>query len=192
MAQINKASTHQPILDLFKNRWSARSFSDKSISKESIHTILEAATWAASASNEQPWLYQYAIKGSMGFDVIFDCLLPGNQPWNKQAAAFIVAIARTTASASGKPNPYAEHDLGMANAHILLQAASMDIITHPMAGFDKAKITDALKLSDTENVICVIALGYLDAPEKLEEPFRSREIAPRTRKGLDEVVKEVN
>jgi nitroreductase len=192
MAQINKASTHLPILELFKNRWSARSFSDKSISKETMHTILEAATWAASASNEQPWLYQFALEGSPGFDAVFNCLLPGNQPWNKHAAAFIVAIARTTLSASGKPNPYAEHDLGMANAHILLQASAMDIITHPMAGFDKIKMKDVLKLSDTENVICVIALGYLDTPEKLEEPFKSREIATRVRKGLEEVVKEIS
>jgi len=191
MTQINKALTNQPILELFKNRWSARSFSDKSISKESMHTILEAATWAASASNEQPWIYQFALKGSQGFDAIFNCLMPGNQPWNKHAAAFIVAIARTTLSASGKPNPYAEHDLGMANAHILLQASAMDIITHPMAGFDKTKMTEVLKLSDTENVICVIALGYLDTPEKLEEPFKSRETATRTRKRLDEVVKEL-
>ena len=191
MAHINKAITKQPILELFKERWSAGSFSDKSISKDSIHTILEAATWAASASNEQPWLYRFALKGSAGFDAIFDCLLPGNQPWNKKAAAFLVAIARTTLSASGKPNPYAEHDLGMANAHILLQASAMDIITHPMAGFDKTKITEVLKLSDTENVLCVIALGYLDEAEKLEEPFKSREIAPRVRKGFDEVVKEI-
>jgi nitroreductase len=188
---IKHATTQYPVLELIKQRWSARSFSPKEISTESMLTILEAASWAASANNEQPWEFQYALKGTPGFDLIWNCLMPGNQPWNKKAAAFIVTIARNTFGATGKPNTYATHDVGLATSHILLQASSMDIFTHPMAGFEKDKLSEALGLTENQTPICVVALGYLDDAEKLEEPFKGRELTPRTRKPLSEIVKEV-
>jgi nitroreductase len=189
---IKHAITQYPaVLNLIKHRWSARSFSSKEVSRDDVLTIIEAGTWAASANNEQPWEFQYAIKGSVGFETIWNCLMSGNQPWNKHAAGFIVTISRKTFAATDKPNTYAEHDVGLATSHILLQASSMEIFTHPMAGFEKVKLSEALGLTENQQPICVIALGYLDAPEKLEEPFKSRELALRTRKGLEEVVKEV-
>jgi nitroreductase len=188
---IKEAVTQFPVLDLIKKRWSARSFSPKAIAPEDVKTILEAASWAASANNEQPWEYIYAHKGTAGFDTIWNCLMPGNQPWNKKAAVLIVAIARKTLAANGNPNTYAEHDLGMANAHLLLQASAMGIYSHPMAGIDKAKLVESLKLIENQYPACIIALGYLDDAEKLEEPYKERELTPRTRKPLSEFVKEL-
>ena len=188
---IKHATTQYPVLDLIKQRWSARSFSPREIITEDVYTILEAASWASSANNEQPWEFQYALKGSAGFDVIWNCLAPGNQPWNKQAAGFIVTIARKTLAATDKPNTYAEHDVGLATSYLLLQASSMGIYTHPMAGFDKTKLVEALQLTDNQNPVCVIALGYLDDAEKLEEPFKGRELTARVRKPLAEIVKEI-
>lgn len=187
---IKHAITRLPVLDLIKERWSARSFSPEAVTTEHVHTILEAASWAPSANNEQPWEFQYALKGTAGFDVIWNCLLPGNQPWNKYAAGFIVTIARKTVAATGKANPLAEHDLGLATSNLLLQASSMGIYTHPMAGFDKPELTEALGLTENQHAVCVISFGYLDDAEKLEEPFKTRELAARTRKPLTEIVKE--
>lgn len=188
---IKHAVTQFPVLDLIKERWSARSYSPKAISKEDASTLFEAASWAASANNEQPWEYIYAHKGTPGFDTIWEGLLPGNQPWNKNAAILIAAIARKTIAATGNPNGYADHDLGMANAHLLLQASSMEIHGHIMGGFDKAKLTAALNLTEDQALVCVISLGYLDAPEKLEEPFKTRELTPRSRKSVTAFVKEI-
>jgi nitroreductase len=188
---IKHAITQFPVLDLIKERWSARSFSPKEITTDQIHTILEAAGWAPSANNEQPWEFYYALKGSPGFDSIWNCLMPGNQPWNEKAAGFIVTIARKTFAANDKPNSYAEHDVGLATSYLLLQAASMGIFTHPMAGIDKAKLIETLQLTENKIPLCILALGYLDDAEKLEEPFKERELTARTRKPLSEIVKEV-
>lgn len=188
---IKHATTQYPVLDLIKERWSARSFSPKAITTEQVYTILEAGSWAASANNEQPWEFQYALKGTEGFDTIWNCLMPGNQPWAKHAAGFIVTIARKTFAANDKPNAYAEHDVGLATSYLLLQASSMGIYTHPMAGIDKAKLIEALQLTENESLLCVIALGYLDDAEKLEEPFKGRELTVRVRKPLSEMVKAI-
>lgn len=188
---IKHAITKFPVLDLIKERWSARSFSPKEVTEEQVYTILEAAGWAPSANNEQPWEFQYALKGTPGFDMIWNCLMPGNQPWNRHAAGFIVTIARKTFSANGNPNANAEHDSGIATGYLLLQASSMGIFTHPMGGVDKAKLSAELQLTEDQKVLCVISFGYLDDAEKLEEPFKGRELTARTRKGLSEFVKAI-
>lgn len=184
MNSIKTATTEFPILEIIKNRWSARAFSDKTISEEQLNTLFEAASWAASANNEQPWEYVYAQKSSEGFDKIWNCLAGGNQPWAKNADTLVVAMARKTYQANGKDNAWAQHDLGMANAHLFLQAISMEIYCHPMAGFDKDKIIDTLQLDNHQEPICVIALGFLADAETLEEPFRGRELTARKRKAL--------
>lgn len=188
---IKDAHTQNPINALIAKRWSARSFDAKPIEDKDIHTILEAGTWAASANNEQPWQFFYAKHGTEGFEKIWNCLMPGNQPWAKNAGAFIVSVARKTFAGNDKPNAWAEHDLGMANAQILLQAADLNIFCHPMAGVLFDKLTETLSLSETQRPVCVIALGHLDAAEKLEEPFRTRELTPRSRKPLNEVAWEI-
>ena len=131
MNTIKIAKTIYPVLDVIKNRWSARAFSNKTITDEELNTLFEAASWAASANNEQSWQYIYAKKGTGAFDNIWNCLSPGNQPWAKHAAALIVAVTRKTFEANNAVNAYAGHDLGMANAHLLLQARTMNIYCHP-------------------------------------------------------------
>ena len=180
-----------PLHELIGKRWSPRSFSEKTISKESINTLFEAARWAPSAGNEQPWEYIYAQKGTPGFDLLWHCLAIGNQPWTQNANVLVAAIARTTFAKAGKNNHFAQHDLGMANAQLVLQAASMDVYSHIMGGFDKIKLKEVLQLSETQEPVCMIAMGYADAPDKLEEPFRSREIAERVRKPITEFTNQI-
>ena len=188
MSSVKIPSTQYPVLELIKNRWSARAFTDTPLTDETVHTLFEAASWAASANNEQPWQYIYAHRGTPGFDQLWNCLMPGNQPWAKNAAILILSVARKTYAANGNPNAYSWHDLGMANATLFLQATAMDIYGHPMAGFSKDKAKEALGLTDDQEPVCMIALGYLAAPEVLEEPFLTREVTARTRKALSEIV----
>jgi nitroreductase len=185
---IKEAKTEHPVLDIIKKRWSARSFSPQKISDTDMATLFEAASWAASAGNIQPWMYVYAHKGTKGFDSLFDCLDGGNQIWNKNASVLIASIKRKTAD-NKKENAWASHDTGMANAQLFLQAVSMEIYPHPMAGFDKEKLAKVLDLDEDHEPVCMISLGYLDEPEQLEEPFRTREITPRTRKPVSEFTK---
>ena len=186
-----KSKNDFPILENIKTRWSIRAFADKPVSDESMRSIFEAARWSASAINEQPWQYIYAHKGTEGFDRIWNCLMPGNQPWAKNASVLIAGIARKTFAANQKNNPLAMHDLGMADASILHQAISMGIYSHPMAGFDKGKLAEALQLSEDQDPLIIIALGYPGNADSLEEPFKTRELAERTRKPIDEFVKEI-
>ena len=188
MEHIKIANTKHDVLDLIKNRWSPRSFSDKVIPQNDLNTILEAAAWAASANNEQPWQYYYASKSHEGFAKIADSLFKGNKPWAQHADVLIVAVSRKTFEANQTENVTALHDLGMANAHLLLQASALNIYGHMMGGFDKTKISETLGLTENQEAVAVIALGYRDEAEKLEEPFKTREITPRVRKPLSEFV----
>lgn len=188
MSQIKIATTEHDVLDIIKNRWSPRSFSDKVIPENDLYTLFEAAGWAASANNEQPWQYFYASNGHDGFVQIADSLFGGNKTWAEHADVLIVAVARKTFEANQSENAVALHDLGMANAHLLLQASFLGIYSHMMGGFDKAKISETLNLNDKQDAVAVIALGYLDDAEKLEEPFKTRELTPRVRKPLDAFV----
>ncbi len=188
---IKIAKTEGPVIDLIKGRWSARSFAERAVSEQDIHTMLEAATWAASANNEQPWEYYYALKGTEGFARLAESLMPGNKPWAANAAALIVSVARKTFAANGNENKMAFHDAGMANAQLMLQAKAMDVYTHPMGGFDRNMVTEQLQLNDDKQIVCMIAVGYLDHANKLEEPFKTREITERSRKPIAEIAREI-
>ena len=188
---IKEADVATDVHPLILKRWSPRSFSDRAISADQLTELFEAASWAASANNEQPWQYVYALRGTPAFDELWECLKPGNQPWAKDAAVLFVALYRKTFLKTGQTNPWAEHDLGMANAQLMLQAAHRDIYGHLMAGFEKGKVTKLLDLTSDQVPVCMGALGYLGNPEDLEEPFRSRELSERSREPVREFVKQL-
>ncbi|AXY73426.1 nitroreductase [Paraflavitalea soli] len=192
MNTVKTANTQFPVIDLIKKRWSPRSFSDKAIAEKDLLTILEAGSWAPSANNTQPWRQVYAFHGTEGFEKIWSTLLPGNQPWTKHAAALVVSIGIKEMPDSQQKNAYYMHDAGMFHSFMLLQAQSMDISGHLMAGFDKHKLADLLDLPVTEEVVSVMALGYSDVAEKLQEPYKTRETSPRTRKALTEFTSLLN
>lgn len=179
--------TKYPVADVIKNRWSPRSFSSKSIEEKDLKTLIEAASWAFSANNAQPWKFIVVRKeNTAAFQAITSSLLPGNQPWAPHAAAFIVSMAVKEVE-PGKPNAYAEHDLGAANAMLLIQATHMGISGHIMAGFSKANLIESLKIDTAFNPLTIMALGYLDSPDNLEEPYKTRELTPRSRKSVEEI-----
>ena len=189
MQSAKTAVTHFPVTDLIKQRYSPRSFSEQEVSLSTLQNLIEAASWAFSANNEQPWRYLIANKSNPVFQTIFESVLPGNQPWAKNAGAFIVAFAKTNFDKEGNPpNVWAEHDLGAANATLALQATALGLGVHPMAGFDATKLVSSLNTPAVLKPVVVFAVGYPDAAEKLPEPFLSRELATRTRKPLDEII----
>ncbi len=186
--EIKKAVTQYPVMDLIKVRWSARSFSEKNIQDDDLNTLIEAASWAPSANNEQPWKFLKAQRGTKEFEQVWNSLMPGNQPWAKNAAAFIVSICRTNFETTSKPNAYAQHDIGLANAFLILQARSQNIFCHPMAGFNKIPLMEAFAIGEGYDAFLVTALGYLEEASKLEEPYRTRETSPRTRKPIEQLL----
>jgi nitroreductase len=180
-----EAVTQYPVHEFIRQRWSARSFSDRPIEHDTLMTLLEAASWTPSSMNEQPWVFLYAHKGEPAFQQMFDCLLPGNR-WADGAQVLLLSLARTNFVSNGQANRHALHDTGAANMALLLQAASMDIFGHQMGGFNMQKTIETFQIPNDLEPVCFISLGYLDDPEKLEEPFRSRELTPRKRKALSE------
>jgi nitroreductase len=186
--EIKIPQTENPVHSFITKRWSARSFAEKPISESELNTLIEAASWAASSMNEQPWHYLIAKKGSASFQKMVDCLMAGNQPWAKNASVLLLSLARKNFASNGKPNRHAMHDVGAANTTLLLQAANMDIYGHMMGGYHHDATIEAFEIDENEfEISCFIALGYLDAPEALEEPFRTRELTARSRKAVNEI-----
>ncbi len=184
------AKTSQPIHSLISQRWSPRSFDPSTpISDRNLKGIFEAARWAASSMNEQPWRYYYAHQSEeKGFKELLDCLMDGNKIWAKNAAVLVAITYRENFEANGKENVTAPHDTGLANGQLVLEALSRNIYAHMMGGYHKDKTKELLNL-EGESPICFMALGYQDTPDALEnEDLQKRERAERTRKNQDEII----
>lgn len=188
-SKIKAPAVRTNVHPLIQKRWSPLAFSEKEIPVGKMEELFEAASWAASAFNEQPWEYIYAYRGTEGFETLWSCLLPGNQPWAKSASVLIVAMHRNRFEKNGKPNLYAGHDLGMANAQLLLQAVHNDIYGHLMAGFDAEKLGNVLKLDEGLSPVCMGALGYLASPDVLDGSYKTREMSARTRRPVSAFTK---
>jgi nitroreductase len=175
--------------EIFRARWSPRSFSDQPVSKEDLKTIFEAARWAASSYNEQPWRFIVASKSDGPlYDKLLSVLVPFNQAWAKTAPVLILTVAKRTFSHNATPNLHARHDTGAALAQIALQATALGLHVHGMAGFDSEKARQVFAIPEDYEPVAAAALGYLGSPDELEEPYKERELARRERKPLRELV----
>ena len=184
---MKHAPTTYPVHEIIRKRWSPRAFASYPVAPETLQQVFEAASWAASAMNEQPWRYIYAHHADQEtFQKMVDCLLPGNQPWAKNAPVLILALAKTQYD-NGTPNGSALHDLGLANGNLILEATALGLHGHFMGGFDPAKARETFLLPQSLQPAVMIALGYMGEAEQLEEPFLSREKAPRQRKAIGEI-----
>lgn len=164
---MRKAET-QKLDQQFIQRWSPRAFdNDKKIDSESIKSILEAAKWAPSCFNEQPWFFHIGIKGESHYDAVFDSLVEGNQGWAKNAPVLMIVYAKKQFDRNGDGNTWAQFDCGAAWMSIALQANILGIDAHAMAGFNPKKAIKAAKLNPEKyQAMAAIALGYrADADE---------------------------
>jgi nitroreductase len=177
------------VLPVFHHRWSPRAFAGKPVSKADLHRVFEAARWAASSYNEQPWRYLVGIKGDETYKKIHSVLIGFNQAWTKTAPVLILGVAAPKFAKNGENNYYALYDLGAATTQLTLQAAELGLKTHSMAGFDRASALKAFEVPEGFIAGAVVALGYQGEPAELgNDQMIAMEEAPRERKPLAEFV----
>ncbi|WP_430591689.1 nitroreductase family protein [Humidisolicoccus flavus] len=184
---VKTASTVYPVLDVLRERWSTRAFTETPIDRRALATALEAATWSPSAFNAQPWRFIVGFAGSEVFDRIVDTLIPFNQNWAKGASALMLTVAQLR-DADGREQKTALYDLGQAMGHFAVQASAEGFHFRQMSGLSPTRAAEAFGLSDDYRVVSAVAIGYLGEPELLDEDLREAETTPRERKPLSEVL----
>ncbi|HMG74581.1 MAG TPA: nitroreductase family protein [Pyrinomonadaceae bacterium] len=183
------AQTDHPIIELLKRRWSPRAFSDQMVEPEKLLSLFEAARWAPSSFNEQPWSFVLATKQNPAEHArLLSCLVEGNQQWARQAPVLMVSVAKLNFDKTGKPNRHAFYDVGMAVGNLMTQAMALDLFVHQMAGFSPEKVAELYKIPDEFEPVAAIAIGYGGEVEDLPESLRERELGPRSRKPIQEFV----
>lgn len=186
---LKEAPPVDGVLPVFHQRWSARSFAGRDVSRADLRKIFEAARWAASSNNEQPWRFIVGTRNSMTHQKIFESLVGFNKAWAGSAPVLILGFASARFTHNGAANGYALYDLGAAASYLTLQAAALGLTTHQMAGYDHDAARKALEIPEDYALGSIIALGYQGEPEALgNEQLIERELAARSRKPLSEVV----
>jgi nitroreductase len=182
------ADAQHPIHDLLARRWSPRAFADRPVAPDILKSLWEAARWAPSSANEQPWNFLVATRDDQQeFDRMLGCLVEGNQVWAKQAPVLMVSVAGKL-DRDKDPNPHAWYDVGQAVADLSVQATALGLFVHQMAGILPDKIRALYQIPDSHEPVTGIALGYPGLPEHLSDKLRQRELAARIRKPISEFV----
>ena len=183
------APADHPIHELLRSRWSPRAFLPRPIAPATLRSLFEAARWAPSSSNEQPWCFVVAPRDhAADFDRLLKTLAASNQRWAHNAGALVLCTARTGFERTGKPNAHAWHDCGLALAQLLVEATSLGLSAHVMAGFDTELARQACAVPAGFDPVTVTAIGHADEPDSLPDELRTRELAPRQRRPYHEVV----
>jgi nitroreductase len=178
-----------PVHHLIRDRWSSRAFANKPVEPAVLTSLLEAARWAPSSSNEQPWAYLVATRDDAeSYAKTLSVLVEFNAGWAKDAPVLILAVAGLKFRANGAPNRNAFYDTGAATALLTVEATHRGLAVHQMAGFDPAKAKQVFEIPEDWEPIAAIAVGYPGDPNSLPQKLRDREVAPRTRKPLTEFV----
>jgi nitroreductase len=186
---LKQAPAVEGVLPAVLNRWSPRSFAGRDVSTADLKKLFEAARWAPSSYNEQPWRFLAGTRNSITYKKIFDALMPFNQGWAGKAPVLILGAAKTKFSHNDSPNGFAVYDLGAASAYLVLQASALGLSTHQMAGYDQAAARAALGIPEDYTLGSVIALGYQGEPAALiDKQILTQETTPRERKPLSDFV----
>ena len=186
---MNKeANTNYPINELIKKRWSPRSFQDKAVTPDQIKNLVDAARWAASSYNEQPWRFIVGLKGDDTYDKILDCLVEWNQNWANGAPFLMLGFGKQHFSHNDSINRHRAYDLGQSVATMTIQATDMGLHMHQMAGYSRSKVLENFNVPEEYEPIVAIAGGYVGEPEDLADDYRESELAKRKRKGLEEIL----
>jgi nitroreductase len=183
------AGAAHPIHDVIARRWSPRAFDERPVEQATLKSLFEAARWAPSSNNEQPWRFIVASKEtSTDYDRLFACLVEGNRKWAFRAPVLILSVASLLFEDDGKPNRHALHDTGMAAENFVLQATALGLQAHQMAGFDTQKARETCLIPTGFDPVAMIALGYPGDPAVLPDYLREREIKPRERQPIGDFV----
>lgn len=184
------AQTRYELHPLIRDRWSPVCFSSRKIEPHVLGSLFEAARWAPSSYNEQPWAFCLATQDQPAeFAAMLGCLMESNQLWAKHAYALLITVAKLALDRNGKPNRHCYDDTGSATQNLFLQATSHGLFCHPMGGFDVAKAREVLAIPATHEPLTAVAIGYPAEDDSLfDASVRERNQSPRSRKGLSEFV----
>jgi nitroreductase len=178
-----------PVHELIPRRWSPYGFADRPVSTADLQSLFEAARWAASSYNEQPWRYIVATKADPAeFARLLSCLVEQNQAWAKNAPVLALGCTSLVFARNGQPNGAAVHDLGLAAGNLTLEATARGLFVHQMIGILPDKAREVYRIPAAVQPLTGLAIGYAADPATLPDPLRERDLAPRTRKPLSEFV----
>jgi nitroreductase len=177
------AKTDFPIHDLLRERWSPRAFDARLIEPAKVKSLLEAARWAASSYNEQPWAFIVGTKDQPAqYASVLECLIEFNQGWARSAPMLLLTVAHLQFEKNGQPNRHAYHDVGLAMGNLSAQATAEGLLLHQMAGILPDRAKQVFAIPDGWEAVTGVAIGYPGDPATLPDPLRERELAERTRK----------
>ncbi len=186
---IKKAVTDHPILQALAERWSPYGFEDRPVSEADLRSLFEAARWAASSYNEQPWNYLIATRENpQEFGRLLSCLVEANQAWAKAAPVLALGVVSLRFSKTNKDNRAAVHDLGLAAGNLVVEATTRGLSVHQMIGILPDKAREVYGIPEHFEAWTALAIGYKADPAKLPDALKARDLAPRQRKPLSEFV----
>jgi nitroreductase len=190
MAEIKKpAPAAAPIHELLVHRWSPRAFEDRAVEPEKLRTLFEAARWASSSYNGQPWSFIVATKDDpKNFQRVLDSFVEFNQGWAKNAPVIGLSVAQLKFPHNGQPNRHAFHDVGQAATSLAVQATALGLQLHQMAGIDPEKARKIFNIPEGYEAVAGFALGYPGHASMLPDQLKERELGPRERKPLSSFV----
>ena len=184
-----RASTDYPIHELLAERWSPYAFQDRPVSEADLRSLFEAARWAASSYNEQPWSYLVATKENPEhFQQLLSCLVEANQIWAKDAPVLALGIASLRFTRNNQDNQAAIHDLGLATGNLVVEATARGICVHQMIGILPDKARDLFNIPEGFEAWTGMAIGYQGDPMTLPDALKQRDLVPRQRKPLVQFV----
>jgi nitroreductase len=181
----HKVKTDYPIQEIIADRWSPYSFDDRPVPDDDLRSLFEAARWAPSCFNEQPWYYIVARKkDGKEYDRMLSCLVETNQVWARNAPVLAVGITRLNFVRNDKPNRSAMHDLGLASMSLVFEATARGISVHQMIGIVPDRVRELYRVPEGHEPLTGLAIGYAAGPERLPVHLRERDLARRPRKPL--------
>ena len=183
-----KAESRVPIDDLLARRWSPRAFdANRPVSREQLAALLEAARWAPSCNGDEPWRYLVwdRARDAEGWQKAFDCLSDNNRKWVRNVPVLMLSCAGSVFGHSGKPNRYGQHDTGMADLSIALQAVALGLAVHQMGGYDAQKARATFSIPEEYTPMAMIAVGYQASPDVLDPETKEKELKARSRKPVE-------
>jgi nitroreductase len=179
-----------PVLPVITERWSPYAYEPRAVEREKLLSCLEAARWAPSSYNEQPWTFILAERTDQAeFERMLQCLVEGNRAWAKNAGVVMLTIVCKLFVKNGKPNRAAEHDIGLAAGNFVLQATALGLQGHQMIGVERDTARTTYNIPESHEALTAVALGYPAAvsPNATDE-LQKRDLARRLRKPLSEIV----
>ena len=184
-----QARPDYPIADVIANRWSPYGFNAEAVAPDDLAALFEAARWAPSSYNEQPWRYLVATRDQReDFERLLACLAGPNQAWAQHAGALALGMISRQFARNGKPNKAAEHDLGLASANLLVEATHRGLFVHQMIGLDPQKARAAFNVPEGFDVLTGLAIGHRADPADMADEMAKRDTTERSRKPLAKFV----